>query len=123
MSPWATIRRFLAALAIVGLVLAPVVTPVMAVAADSQGAMSNPAEMTGDDAMVMLDGMPCCPQDQQNDCAKNCPLMAACVASLHSTLPSYGFSVPVTRASAVTLRNDRILDSLSQAPPPRPPKA
>jgi hypothetical protein len=120
MSLWATIRRLLPALAIVGLVLAPVVQPVMA--ADMQATADNHAAMSIQ-ADVAMDDMPCCPDEQKTDCAKSCPFMAACTAQLHSTVPSFGFSVPVMQASVIKLHNDRTLHSLSQAPPPRPPKA
>jgi hypothetical protein len=123
MSLWATIRRLLPALAIAGLVLAPIVTPVMAMAADMQAAMSDHADMTGQADMAISDGMPCGPKDQHKDCAKNCPFMAACMAQLQSTVPSYGLSAPLMRTSMIKLHDDRTLDSLSQAPPPRPPKA
>lgn len=122
MDLWTTLRQLLPALAIVGLVLAPVARPVMAMPVD-MNAVSDHAEMADHEAMVMPDGMPCCLQDQQKECAKDCPMMASCTASLHSTLPCNGFSAPVMHASMTVLCNDRILDSLSQVPPPRPPKA
>jgi len=121
MSLWPTIRRFLAALAVVGLVLAPLAQPAMA--ADVQVTANDHAAMSDHADMAMPDGMPCCPDEQKTDCAKHCPFMAACVAQLQSTVPSYGLSAPLTQASVLTLRNDRTLHSLSQAPPPRPPKA
>src|SRR5882757_5710300 len=121
MSLWATIRRLLPALAIVGLVMAPVVQP--AIAADMQVTANNHAAMSDQTDMAMPNGMPCCPDDQKTDCAKNCPFMAACMAQLQSTVPSYGLSAPLMQASVLMLHNDRALHSLSQAPPPRPPKA
>ena len=123
MSLWATIRRLLAALAIVGLVMSPVVQPATAMAADMQVSADNRASMSDQADMTMPNGMPCCPDDQKTDCAKTCPFMAACMAQLQSTVPSYGLSAPLTQASVLVLRNDRTLQSLSQAPPPRPPKA
>src|SRR2546430_2034549 len=123
MSPWATIRRLLAALAIVGLVLAPVVQPAMAadmpVSATHHAAMSGQSDMAMPD-MAMPDAMPCCPDDQKTDCAKTCPFMAACMAQLQSTVPSYGLSAPLMQSSVLVVRNDRTLRYLSQAPPPRP---
>jgi hypothetical protein len=124
MSFWSTIRRLLPMLAIAGLVLAPVAQPVMAMPADMQATMGGHAEMVDHAAMAMPDGTPCCPHEQKKpDCGKDCPLMAMCVAPLHSTLPGYVFSAPVMHGDIVALRDDRSLDSLSQAPPPRPPKA
>jgi len=124
MSFSAAIRRMLPALAVVGLVLAPVARPAMAMPTDMNPAMSGHAEAADQVAMAMPDGMPCCPHEQQkSDCGKDCPLMAMCVAPLHSTLPDYSFSMPVVQGYVVALCDDRTLDSLSQAPPPRPPKA
>jgi hypothetical protein len=121
MSLRATIRRLLTALAIVGLVLAPVVQPVMA--ADMQVPANNHAAMSAQMDMAMPSGMPCCPGVQKTDCVKTCPFMAACMAQFQSTVPSYGLSAPLVQASVLMLRNDRPLHSLSQGPPPRPPKA
>ena len=124
MDLWATIRRILPALAIVGLVLAPVAQPVMAMPVDIQATVSGHAEMLDHAAMTMPDGMPCCPHEQQKpDCGKDCPLMAMCTAPLYSTLPRFAFSMPGIPHNVVTLRDDRMLHSLSQRPPPRPPKA
>ena len=89
----------------------------MQVTANNHATMSDQADM------AMPNGVPCCPDDQKSDCAKTCPFMAACMAQLQSTVPSYGLSAPLMQASVLMLRNDRTLHSLSQAPPPRPPKA
>jgi len=123
MSLWPTIRRLLAALAVVGLVMAPVAQPAVAMTADMQVSASHHAMMSDQSDMAMPDGMPCCPDDQKTDCAKTCPFMAACMAQLQSTVASYGLSAPLMQASVLMLRNDRTLHSLSQAPPPKPPKA
>jgi hypothetical protein len=120
MGLWPTIRRLLPALAIVGLVLAPVVQPVMA--ADMQVPASNHAAMSGQMDMAMPSDMPCCPDDQKSECAKICPFMAACMVQFQSTVPSYALSAPLVQASVLMLHNDRPLHSLSQGPPPRPPK-
>src|SRR5690242_12241696 len=79
MGLWSTLRRLLPALAIAGLVLAPVSQPGMAMPADMQASMSDHAEMADHAAMAIPDGMPCCPHEQQKpDCGKDCPLMAMC---------------------------------------------
>src|SRR5260221_13418384 len=121
MSPWATIRRLLPALAIVGLVLAPVVQPAMA--ADMPVTANNHAAMSDQADMAMPNGVPCCPDDQKTDCAKSCPFMAACMAQFQSAVPSYGLSAPFTQASVLMLRNDWTLHAPSICPPPRPPTA
>src|SRR5882724_12604376 len=113
MSLWPTIRRLLAALAVVGLGVAPVAQPAAAMTADMQISASHHAMMSDQPDMAMPDGMPCCPDDQKTDCAKNCPFMAACMAQLQSTVASYGLSAPLMQASVLTLRNDRTLQSLS----------
>lgn len=114
MKLWSTISRFLLALALLGLVLAPLAasSAVPAMAAQTMGSMP--------------DGMPC-PDDQPAapDCAKDCPLAVLCLSGLVSV------PVPETPTLLVNLRignefiagREAVLSSLVGEPPPRPPKA
>jgi hypothetical protein len=117
------ISRLLVALAIVGLMLAPLARPAMAEAmkADLHVGMGANAS----DNMGMPADMPCCPdQAPVPDCGKDCPLMAMCLASMVLNLPaSVGLALPVTAAGLVLPGNDQDLSSLGHGPPPRPPKA
>jgi hypothetical protein len=114
-----TIRCFLILLAIVGLMLAPVARPALAVAMD----MQTTDGQSGTDLRQASDGMPCCPeQPAQPACGKDCPLMALCVGT-----PLHGVSateVGVRRTSVEALGpHDRPgLLSITRAPPQRPPE-
>lgn len=120
---WATLQKLLPMLAVAGLVLSPVAQPAMAMPADMDAATANHAEMADHAAMTMSDGTPCCPhEEQKSDCGNHCPSTAICMVSLYSTLPDCAFSMPIVPRNVVALRDDRTLDSLSQRPPPRPPK-
>jgi hypothetical protein len=114
-----TIRCFLILLAIVGLMLAPVARPALAVAMD----MQTTDGQSGTDLRQASDGMPCCQeQPAQPACGKDCPLMALCVGT-----PLHGVSateVGVRRTSVEALGpHDRPgLLSITRAPPQRPPE-
>ena len=89
--------RILAVLAIVGLALAPVVQPAMAVqvSKDMHAAMSGSAV----DAVIadVADDMPCCPSKPTlPDCGKDCPLMALCVTAPIHFVSQTGLTVPLT---------------------------
>jgi hypothetical protein len=112
------IRAVFALLAVVGLILAPLAKPAMAMAsemhsaADRQGAMTMPADM------------PCCPeQAPAQDCAKDCPFMAMCAAQAFSNpQQDEGPVMALVLATVILPSNDADLISLAQGPPPRPPK-
>jgi hypothetical protein len=113
--------RILAVLAIIGLALAPVVRPVMAVpvSKDMHAAMNGSAVHVVDAA----DDMPCCPSKPAlPDCSKDCPLMALCVTAPIHFVSQTGLTVPLTFVTVVfpCARSDLV--SIDQAPPRRPPK-
>jgi hypothetical protein len=114
-------------LAVLGLVLAPLARPAMAMPADQSAGRDHHAMMPGmaDHAeMAMPESMPCCPDEApMSDCGKHC-LMAMCAASLSPTLPDAGW-LPVPQVSAAELiaAGDLALSGRSPTPPPRPPKA
>jgi hypothetical protein len=109
------ISRFLLALALFGLVLAPLAasSAVPAMAAQAMGSMP--------------DGMPCCPDDQPAapDCAKDCPLAVLCLSGLVSVpapeTPTFLLHLPI--GDEFLAGREAVLSSLVGEPPPRPPKA
>jgi hypothetical protein len=117
----ATISRFLAWIAVAGLLLAPMARPAMAtdtpIAMDGAGASDSATA----DAM---DRMPCCPgKPSLPDCSKDCPLMALCVAApLHCASPT-ALIVPIAIASIMLPGASPDLASVDDAPPRKPPKA
>ena len=115
--------RILAVLAIVGLALAPVVRPVMAVpvSKDMHATMRGSAvETVSADA---ADGMPCCPSKPAlPDCGKDCPLMALCVTAPIHFVSQTGLTVPLTFVTVVFPGAHSDLVSIAQVPPRKPPK-
>src|SRR5258707_15703016 len=73
------IGHLLAILVIVGLVVAPLVTPVAAKRLPV-GEMSDMAAMPGD--------MPCCPDKQKNNSCHDCPLVATHMQTIAHATPS-----------------------------------
>jgi hypothetical protein len=113
---------FLAASAILGLVLAPIARPVMAMPMDMHESMGEP---TAADAVAttMPDDMPCCPDKTTvPDCGKDCPLMALCGATLLQFVPQVALIVPGTLIGIVFPGDYSALASVARAPPRKPPK-
>ena len=113
-----TTRHFLAALAWLGLTLAPLVTP---------AAMAAPVEMAAVSvegaSMDMPEGMPCCPDAQKRpDCGKDCPFMALCSGQVFPPIGDVALPIPVNLSVVVTPRDDAGLGGLAHGPPARPPK-
>jgi hypothetical protein len=116
--------RSLAVLAIVGLALAPMVRPAMAVpvSKDMHAAMSGSAVDTVivDDAAA---DMPCCPvKPALPDCSKDCPLMALCITSPVHFVSQTGLTLLLTFVTVVFPGAHSDLASIVQAPPRKPPK-
>ena len=111
---WRIIRMLLPVLAIVGLITAPLATPVAA------GTMA-PVPMT-----TMADDMPCCPPEKpaMPDCGKSCTLMAVCMAKCFQSFPTTESSelAPLALARRVLPGSDTFGTGLAQAPPSRPPR-
>jgi len=116
-----TICHLFAALALFGLVVAPFVTPVAAIAV-SMGTASAGVESASAD---LPEAMPCCPDEPaEPDCAKNCPFMAVCSGMALPTLAGgAALSMPLAIAVVIVPRSDAKLSGLAQGPPARPPKA
>ena len=109
------IGRLLAVLVIVGLVAAPLVSPVAAKRLPV-GEMSDMAAMSGD--------MPCCPDGQKNKSCQDCPLVAICMLTiaLANSSPTSAIQVSfLTRTLSFALV-DLIADGLIGAPPDHPPR-
>jgi hypothetical protein len=109
------IGRLLAVFVIVGLVAAPLVTPVAAKRLPV-GEMSDMAAMSGD--------MPCCPDGQKNKSCQDCPLVAICMLAIALANPSPTSAIQVsflTRTLSFALV-DLIADGLIGAPPDHPPR-
>jgi hypothetical protein len=111
------LRCLLPALAIAGLLLAPIVLPVAA-----RAAATDPATQA---SMAMKGDMPCCPDEVPGpDCSKDCPLMALCMAKL---IQGYPFAavlrVTFVRLARLLPADDNRLAGVIALPPDRPPKA
>jgi len=104
--------RLLAVFVIVGLVVAPLVSP----AAAKPVPVGDMAAMSGD--------MPCCPDGQKNKSCPDCPLVAMCMLTIAQAEPF------PTNALLVTFRTrrlsfplvDLIGDGLVGDPPDHPPR-
>jgi hypothetical protein len=106
------IGRLLAVLVIVGLVAAPLVTPVAA----KRLPVAEMSDMSGD--------MPCCPDGQKNKSCQDCPLVAMCMLAIALAEPSQTDGIQVsfqTRRLSFALV-DLIADGLIGAPPDHPPR-
>jgi hypothetical protein len=105
----------LAIFAIIGLIAAPLVTPVAA----------KPlavAEMT--DMSAMAGDMQCCPDGQKNNSCQDCPLVAMCMLTIAQAGPSPMDGVQIsfqTRRLTFALV-DLIGDGLIGTPPDHPPR-
>ena len=119
------ISRLLAALTIVGLVLAPLARSAMGGTMKADPHVGITAHAVTSVDMGMPADMPCCPdQAPVPDCGKDCPLMAMCLAAMALNLPaSIGLAIPDMAAGLILPGNDQDLSSLGHGPPPRPPKA
>ena len=116
-----TIRRLLAILTVVGLVLAPMSRPVMA--ATNSDPVPVQTEMTAS-ADEMASDMPCCPSKAPVpvDCDK-CVYMAACASKCFTGTTASVFN-PLLRASdeVLPLSNESLPDGQGHPPPEHPPR-
>jgi hypothetical protein len=113
-----TIRHLLAALAWLGLILAPLATSAAAMTSMDVAAAASEAA-----SMDMPGGMPCCPESQKKpDCAKDCASMAMCAVKLLSGMAGTGIATPFSISTLLAPADAAKLSGLAQAPPPRPPK-
>jgi hypothetical protein len=109
------IGRLLAVFVIVGLVVAPLVSPVAAKRL-AVGELNDMAAMSED--------MQCCPDGQKNNSCQDCPLVAMCMLTIAQAEPSPANAIQVsflTRTLSFALV-DLIADGLIGAPPDHPPR-
>ena len=116
-----TIRHAVAALAWLGLLLAPLATPAAAMPVPMEVVAANIEGPPAD----MPEAMPCCPDEPANpDCAKVCPLMATCAGMAFPTMSGATvLSAPMALLAVITPDDDAMLSGLAEGPPARPPKA
>ena len=116
-----TICRFLAALACLGMVLAPITVPAASIAV----AMGMDATSVENGSTDMSDGMHCCPETQTKpDYVKNCPFMAVCSGTaLQIIAGGPALNAPMTVLAVLSPRDDAKLSGLALRPPARPPNA
>jgi len=117
------VAHVFAFLAVLGLVLAPLARPAMAMPANMHATMVDPPTAPHDMA-AMVGDMPCCPaKPSLPDCERDCPFMAACgVIVLHGTSQS-SLIIPLTLLAIVLPGGSSALVSLAHTPPRKPPKA
>jgi hypothetical protein len=111
---WPNLTRALTALALVGLLVAPMSAPMAAVPAPSGTSMDMP------------DDMPCCPDGKpvMPDCMKTCPLMMVCMSKCFQAMSAEGGRVPTFALAAVILPASEAMPvGLAQPPPARPPRS
>lgn len=127
MKPWRAITRMLSILAILGLVLAPFTVPAVAGGmAESEMRISVvTARMPTGDA-VAPGSLPCCAPvlPFMPDGPKSCPLAAMCHAKVVEGVALASAALRWSSPARTSLPvNDATPDTLSQAPPARPPQA
>jgi hypothetical protein len=106
------IGRLLAVFVIVGLVVAPLVSPVAA------------KRLAVGDMAAMSDDMQCCPDGQKSNSCQDCPLVAMCMLTFAQAEPSPTSVIQVsflTRTLSFALV-DLTADGLIGAPPDHPPR-
>jgi hypothetical protein len=117
------IRALLPVLAIAGLILSPLT---LATAVDGMHMQGDPAhKQTIDHVAAAMDDMPCCPEKTKAPgCATVCPSMALCAGQAFYSAPvETDFLLPLMFSSRIAAIDDAAPTSLSQGPPPRPPKS
>ena len=117
MNPRSILNCLIALAVAAGLLVAPLSAP----------AIAMPHPMAAADGMQgMADGMPCCP-DQQDQKAKDCgscPLVALCTLTITVPAP-HGAGALVHRTfsrSSFALPDDFWIDGLGEHPPDHPPR-
>jgi hypothetical protein len=110
-----TFSKLLAALALLGMLLAPFAPGAMA--------MSSSAHATADMSMMTGGAMPCCPDEAPaRNCAKSCPLLAMCVNQALPAQPGFILQTFKMQPTRLVAANDAPLDGRAEDPLPKPPK-
>ena len=107
--------KLLTAVALLGMLLAPLAPGAMA--------MSSAAHATADMSMMTGGSMPCCPDEAPAEsCAKSCPLMAMCVNQALPAQPGFILQTFEMQPIKLVAANDAPLDGRAEHPLPKPPK-
>jgi len=115
----------LAALAILGLLAAPLAAPALAVTMPgAMHVMASESSARLHSEMAPPDGMPCCPAKAPvSDCSKDCPLMTLCLSGMVLNLPAgVALLLPAEHTNLMFSLSDTALTGLGYGPPPRPPR-
>jgi len=120
----AVLRRFLALGIAVGVAIGPA-APLMAAMPSAITTTTMMAATADEDAMLMADAMPCCPDQAKkaNDC-DSCPFVALCMLTISLPAPSEA-GVLIERYSlrtAFAAIDDLLTDGLGAKPPDHPPR-
>ncbi len=116
------ILRVFALLSVVGLVLAPIARPVMAMPAAIHVTTGEP--VASNTRAVAADEMPCCPgKPSVPDCDKDCPFAALCGAMALHNVSQASLIIPFAHIASILPDDPSALTSLAHAPPRKPPKA
>jgi hypothetical protein len=110
-----TMRWLLAVFVIVGIVMAPLVTPAVAKGIS----VANTTEMA-----AMSGAMPCCPDGQMKGGCPDCPLVAMCMLTMALAEPFLTVGLQVSfepRRLSFALENITA-DGLVGVPPDHPPR-
>jgi hypothetical protein len=114
------ISHLLAALAVLGLLIAPLTSPLVAIAAEVD--MGDQMTMATAAAASMPADMPCCPDEiPVPDCANDCPLTAICMSNMLQTTSESSLDLPLRFVGVTLPGSDAGLAGLRHGPPPRPP--
>ncbi|MEK9281479.1 hypothetical protein MTR72_17940 [Bradyrhizobium sp. ISRA442] len=141
------LKRFANALVMLlvalGLLLAPLAAPALAVPVSgaahhqSMKGMSDDMQAMSDDTQVMpgdvqalsddmqaMADMPCCPGQTKDKDDGPCPFVALCLLNISVPAPSGAAALTERQArhSALVLRNDPLVDGLGAKPPDHPPR-
>jgi hypothetical protein len=133
MSTYRFMARLFLTFAVLGLILAPLARPVMAMTTDMSG-MNQSMQVAAGPALADMD---CCPPNAMHGdagkikadgdadkapCGKDCPMMSMCMASAVNVIsPSHSLSIFLTAATVTYSQVHRDLAGLVRAPAPRPP--
>ena len=120
----AVVRRLLALGIAVGVAIGPA-APLMVAMPSAVTAMSMIAAAADEDAMLMADAMPCCPEQTKKakDC-DSCPFVALCMLTFSLPDPS-GAGMLIERyalRTAFAAIDDLLIDGLGAKPPDHPPR-
>jgi hypothetical protein len=117
-----SVGHVFALLAVLGLALAPIVRPAMAMSAPMHASMGEPMAVASM-APSASDDMPCCPgKPSLPDCGKDCPFMALCGAMPLQGVSQSSLIVPLTLVSIILPGYQSALASVAQPPPRKRPK-